>query len=289
MQNTLRMNSKICRGSLIILFAFIALQVSQSACIAKQASFQGLGDLSGGAYHSAAYSISANGSVVVGQSESATGTEAFRWENGVITGLGYLPTNVYSSDARGVSADGSVIVGTSGHYTGTNPYNGINTTGAFKWTQSTGMVFLGDGGGSSGAHGVSSDGSVIVGVSDGPVSGIVACRWTTGGRQDLGYSQSYAYGISSNGSTIAGTTNYAPATWDAQGNISYLVNGEGESQTYGISSNGAVVVGAHRTGLYYNATIWNQGNLHVIYSPSGIDASAYDASADGSIVVGGRQ
>ena len=34
--------------------------------------------------------VSADGEVVVGYAHSASGTEAFRWENGVLTGLGDL-------------------------------------------------------------------------------------------------------------------------------------------------------------------------------------------------------
>jgi probable HAF family extracellular repeat protein len=253
---------------------------------AKQASFQGLGDLPGGAYHSAAYSISANGSVVVGQSESASGTEAFRWENGVMTGLGYLPANINFSDARGVSDDGSVIVGSSAYY------HNSNTIGAYKWTKSAGMVFLGDNGWSSGAMGVSADGSVIVGSNWRPDG--EACRWTTTGRQDIGYYQSFAYGVSGDGSKIVGTiscsSGHAAITWDAQGNASYLVSGR-TTTPYGVSADGSVVVGAiYRAGpdLLFEAAIWTDDNqIHVIYSPLNISVSAYDASADGSIVVGG--
>ena len=55
------------------------------------AFFQGLGDLPGGDFKSAAYAISADGSVVAGQSSSASGSEAFRWTlAGGIVGLGDL-------------------------------------------------------------------------------------------------------------------------------------------------------------------------------------------------------
>ena len=42
-------------------------------------SFQGMGDLVGGAYSSGASDISADGRVVVGWSVSGNGTEAIRW------------------------------------------------------------------------------------------------------------------------------------------------------------------------------------------------------------------
>ena len=50
-------------------------------------------------------------------------------------GLGDLPGGVFSSSAGGVSADGSVVVGSG---TSANGYE------AFRWTQATGMVGLGD-------------------------------------------------------------------------------------------------------------------------------------------------
>ena len=79
---------------------------------AHAASFQGLGDLPGGAALSFASDISAEGTVVVGTSVSASGAEAFRWtrDDGIV-GLGYLAGGLLRSQASGVSADGSVIVG----------------------------------------------------------------------------------------------------------------------------------------------------------------------------------
>ena len=78
----------------------------------------GLGDLPGRSFDSFAHNVSANGSVVVGISDSASGFEAFRWTKaGGMVGLGFLPGDV-ESDAFGVSADGSVIVGRSHNPTG---------------------------------------------------------------------------------------------------------------------------------------------------------------------------
>ncbi len=52
-------------------------------------------------------------------------------------GLGDLPGGRFSSYASGVSADGSVVVGSS-------ESTAMFTVEAFRWTQSTGMVGLGD-------------------------------------------------------------------------------------------------------------------------------------------------
>jgi probable HAF family extracellular repeat protein len=72
----------------------------------------GLGDLPGGALVSLASAISADGSVIVGGSQSNLCSEAFRWEDGVMAGLGVLPGDD-ASGAAAVSGDGSVIVGSS--------------------------------------------------------------------------------------------------------------------------------------------------------------------------------
>ena len=74
--------------------------------------FRGLGDLPGGVFQSKARAISDDGSVVVGWSDSASGTEAFRWTaaSGVQT-LGWLEGYTDESWAFDASYGGSVIVG----------------------------------------------------------------------------------------------------------------------------------------------------------------------------------
>jgi probable HAF family extracellular repeat protein len=79
---------------------------------AQAAKFLGLGDLAGGSFSSNAFAVSADGSVVVGGSQSASGSEAFRWTSGGgMVGLGDLAEGSFFSSANGVSADGSVVVG----------------------------------------------------------------------------------------------------------------------------------------------------------------------------------
>jgi len=114
----------------------------------------GIGDLPGGAFYSAAVSISGNGLVVVGESESASGMEAFRKDlsSGAMTGLGDLAGGAFDSRANGASYDGSVVVGES--------VTGVST-GPFRWTAASGMVALTPLTGS--AMACNADGSIVVG------------------------------------------------------------------------------------------------------------------------------
>ena len=98
-----------------------------------------LGELPGGEFRSQATGVSADGLVVVGESATTSGPEAFMWTSeGGMEGLGVLGTasgGAFESIARAVSADGSIIVGK------TSSVSGIE---AFRWTSETGLVGLGD-------------------------------------------------------------------------------------------------------------------------------------------------
>lgn len=90
----------------------------------------GLGDLPGGNFSSYARDISADGSVIVGTGDSATGFEAFRWTSGGgMVGLGNLYYTT-RGHANAVSGDGSVVGGTTEN-------NFVQE--AFIWTPTTGM------------------------------------------------------------------------------------------------------------------------------------------------------
>jgi probable HAF family extracellular repeat protein len=90
----------------------LAVALAAAAPAAADPFFLGLGDLPGGLFWSSAHGVSADGSVVVGGSSSASGLEAFRWtEAGGMVGLGDLGGGAFGSLALGVSADGTVVVG----------------------------------------------------------------------------------------------------------------------------------------------------------------------------------
>ena len=222
----------------------------------------GLGALSGGSFYSQALGVSADGSVVVGQSSSTPGYQAFRWTatNGMV-GLGDLPGGSYYSIALAISADGRVIVGESSS-TLAPTYDE-----AFCWTVTNGMVGLGKlpgGNARSQAFAVSANGSVIVGASgsSNATSGVwEAFRWTA------------AEGMMPLGDIPGGITN---------------------SVAYGISSDGSVVVGR---GISFTdsqgfsteqACQWTFPN-HVVplgFLPCDTWSVAHAASADGSVIVG---
>ena len=131
-----------------------------------------LGALPATNLESFANEISADGSVIVGRSNTGTANDvvAFRWtQSGGMVGLGDLPGGSVRSIAYDVSADGSVVVGTSD--------SGIPDS--FVWTAASGMLNLRDvlaAGGATGfenwtslyAYGISGDGSTVVGFGRNP-------------------------------------------------------------------------------------------------------------------------
>jgi len=226
----------------------------------------GLGYLPGGTnlvqgVQSAAAGVSADGGVVVGESTSDAGYQAFRWtEADGMVGLGYLPGGTWSN-AAGVSADGTVVVGKSRSDIGNR---------AFRWTEAGGMVDLGYLPGApslaeSGAMAVSADGAVVVGWSDSDI-GPQAFRWTeVDGMEGLGYLPG-----------IPGAT---------------------FSRADGVSTDGTVAVGVNFISdddaeAFRWTDVGGMESIHDLLSSSGIDLTdwyllaANDVSKDGSVIVG---
>jgi len=274
------------------------------------ASLTGLGRLTttqppfSAAPRSGAYSVSADGSVAVGESSSISdasvyGEEAFRWtpDGGGMVGLGILPGGYHASSARSVSGDASVVVG-----------SGINSTfdrEAFRWTADGGMAGLGvlpGGYSTSAAHGVSADGSVIVGESSVSFTS-EAFRWTSGGGMvglgDLpgGDFASAAAAVSADGSVVVGYGRSASGIeafrWTVEGGmvgLGDLPGGDFASAAWAISADGSVVVGQGSIPLgWTQAFRWTSGGGMVGLGdlPGGNpDSFARGVSGDGSVVVG---
>jgi uncharacterized membrane protein len=175
----------------------------------------GLMKLNGGP----AWSVSADGKVVVGGSHYGGEVGAYRWTSA--TGVTPLPGGV--GIATRVSADGSVIVGTIGgaNYSDSHGVRWVNG-GA---PQSLGQYFI--------PTGVSRDGSTVVGI--GGYSSNKPVIWTaTGGTGKLadpsGGVYAGAFGISSDGKTIYGSAFGGPAgglfdlaRWTGTNNVSAVL------------------------------------------------------------------
>ena len=275
--------------------AALATTVALLSTIARAAD--GIFDLGtlGGAY-SFATAVSADGSVVVGDSYTANNAarHAFRWTtSGGMADLGTLGGRF--SEARAVSADGSVVVGNSD--TANNA-----ASHAFRWTTSGGMADLGTlGGAYSFASAVSADGSVVVGDSYTANNAAPhAFRWTTsGGMADLGTlggAHSFASAVSADGSVVVGSSSTAnnPAIhayrWTTSGGIADLGTlGGGFSEARAVSAEGSVVVGSSTTtnNAAFHAFRWTtSGGMADLGTLGGAHSFASGVSADGSVVVG---
>ena len=252
--------------------------------------------------YSGAKGVSADGSVIVGDSFYAggkTNVQAFKYANGIMTGLGFLGGGTVSS-AAAVSSDGSVIVGMS--FT-----QSTQKTEAFKYTNGT-MTGLGNLGGNSGvnnanANGVSADGSVIVGRSWLDRITYHAFKYADGIMTDLGSlagseGKSTAYAVSADGSTIVGNSYYTGGGTNSHAfkyangtmtDLGSLTGSVGRSTAYAASADGSVIVGeSYYTGggtknhafKYANGTMTDLGTLGGAY------ANAYGVSPDGLVIVG---
>ncbi len=275
--------------SLVVLIALTALMSN-----AAGASFDSLGDLSGGTVSSSGYGVSPDGGVVVGTSSSASGWEAFRWTADGMAGLGDLPGGGFYSIALGASTGGAVVVG-----------EGRSSAGdeAFRRTAG-GMVGLGDlpgDGFGSRADAVSANGSVVVGQGLVP-GGAEAYRWTQpGGMVGLGDLPggaliSIARGVSAGGAVVVGqghsASGYEAFRWTQGGGmvgLGDLPGGLFASSGDAVSANGSVVVGYAGSASGIEAFRWTQGGGMVGLGdlPGGtFNSRAYGVSGDGSVVVG---
>jgi probable HAF family extracellular repeat protein len=258
--------------------------------------FMGLGNLPGESdetnplprvlFDGRATGVSADGSVVVGASNSASGDEAFRWtaEQGMI-GLGDLSGGLFGSFAQAVSADGSIVVGNSANFE------------PFVWTQA-GMVGLG---GALVARNVSADGAVVVGQRKLFSVGNEAFRWTSsGGVEGLGdlpggFVGATAEGVSADGSVIVGTGSSASGNeafrWTESGGmvgLGDLPGGSFGSFAWDVSADGSTVVGTSHSHLGNELFLWTEsgGMVGLGILPGFTVVSGAAMSGDGARIVG---
>ncbi len=214
--------------------------------------------------------------------------------------LGFLPGGDMSL-ALAVSADGAVVVGQR------RSVASGSLGEAFRWTQTSGMVGLGDlpgGSFNSLALGVSADGSIVVGTGS-SASGFEAFRWTQTsemvGLGDLpgGRFRSQAFDVSANGSVVVGRSESGQFDFEAfrwtqatgmlglgflPGSLAPIT-----SSAEAVSADGSVVVGSNEAlGVGRQAFRWTQatGMVGLGRLPGGTFSEATDISADGSVIVG---
>lgn len=275
------------RRRLVVAFlAGAAIWVTHPAFPAGITEIAGPGDRG-----SAAWGVSRDGSIVVGQrSDGATNT-GFRWtEAGGFSGIGTLGGDTF---AYGISGDGSAVVGDS--------QNGNGDSRAFRWTQAGGIQSLGTlGGVYSRAYGVNGDGSVVVGLSKDAFDNVMAFRWTQAGSMASlgglnGGNSSTARGVSADGSVVVGYARDGGVNqqrgfyWTQGGGMQSLgvLLGDTSSAAYGISSDGSTIVGSS-TGAITQAFRWTQAAKMISLGTlnGGGSAEARAANTDGSVIVG---
>lgn len=276
--------------------AVAAVVIGLASGSADGASMTRVSTLAGDAY-AFAFSVSADGSTLVGSSYSPSGRHrAFVWNeaNGA-RALIDLPTD-FESAAVGVSADGSTVVGG-------------DRNGAFLWDEVRGRRPLQPTDRSSpydvfGPWDLSSDGSTVVGLRTGPPESAFVWDEVGGARSLgdlLGGGGAMAYAVSADGSRVVGSAKSSTGSeafvWDAidgMRGLGVLPGGELDpaSVATGISADGMIVVGGSSTALgQQEAFIWDaeygMRGLGDLPNSFGTFLSyATDVSADGSIVVG---
>jgi probable HAF family extracellular repeat protein len=257
-----------------------------------------------GATDAIARGVSNGGAVVVGYGTTAAGAGAWRWTAAEgMQPLGTLGGNF--SYAQAVTPDGSVIVG------GSSVVTTSSNLRAFRWTSTGGMENLGslEGGGYyAEAQGVSTDGSVIAGLSD-TGFGMRAFRWTSaGGMVDLGWQNGWptqGWGISGDGSTVVGyggSVNGSLANrWTSTSGIVPIgvLPAYQYSYSYFANQSGSIIVGASGYGGqgggvgYYHATMWTAAgglvDLNTYLPTLGIDLSGWDLNVAHAISLDGMQ
>ena len=244
---------------------------------------------------SQANAVSADGLMVVGSSQSASGkSRPFRWraEEGMVD-LGLLHGGT-TGKARAVSANGDFVVG-DGDVQG-------SSSAVFRWSKSTGLVQLKALSDSTlcAVGGVSGDGNVVVGTC--LVVGNSAFRWTeSSGMVALGQfgggssRSSNALAISSDAGTVVGIGHpvlTGAMIWHPAGEVSLLgtLPGDVSAAATAVSRNGGVVVGySTDPSSHQRAFRWTQQSGMVALPTTTdqlYDVIASATSGDGQLVVG---
>lgn len=263
------------------------------------ASLQSIGRPAGD-LESEAIGISANGSVVVGNSFGTAGPRAFVWSDDVLTPLPAPGEDFLFAEA--ISRDGTTVAGSILQVDGLGQ---VVSSEAFRWRSGTGVVGLGDavgGAAQSVAFACSADGDIVVGRVndadggkagrwDGPALSLVGPGDLAGGNVD-----GSAFDVSDDGSVIGGdtsvSTGFAGFRWtEATGMVALadLPGGQVESFVDGVSPDGSVLVGWSSSASGVEASRWvgagAPGGLGDLPG-GGFESYAYDVATGGNRIVG---
>jgi uncharacterized membrane protein len=251
-----------------------------------------LGQLSGGAHSSYAAAISADGRLVVGSANHGNyGQVAFSWMPA--TGMVSLDQSFlvrHSAYATAVAADGSVVVGAW------VMSNGLDR--AFRWTKQGGMVTLAvlPGSDRSAAEAVSADGRVVVGTSGGAFrwtesTGMVALP----GRSMFGAKAVTADGRMVYGDEMGGDDIHV-VRWDEDGTITQYPNPPGVTAAFpaAVTPDGSVLVGQQHTQTpdsrspRVEAVLWYSPTERVPlgFLHGGNYSKAMAVNTDGTVIIG---
>ncbi|MCP4782851.1 MAG: tandem-95 repeat protein, partial [Fuerstiella sp.] len=245
-------------------------------------------------------------------------SNAYRWENGVLSVVGDLATIGRTEDDPGgtrmasihsVSDDGSVMVGNTA----------VDSNGEADSFRIVGSVIqpIGDlpgGAHNSGAKAVSADGSVVVGRGE-TANGNEAYRWENGiftplGDLPGGAFYSLSWSVSGDGQFVvgqseseAGVEAYLWSSGTGMVGLGHLPGETTDSRARGVSDDGSIVVGIANSGQIgelRDAFIWDALNgmrnlQDVLITEYGLGAaltgwtlnSALSISDDGLIIAGG--
>lgn len=284
------------RGGALVVCLLVAVSGTVQA-----ATFQGLGHLGGGT--SVAWSVSADGSTIIGESTVAgtgsvsTRTRGFIWTSGGgMQDLGFFDGGSGQFRALDVSGDGSIVVGRGS----------VTTGGREAFSGSTaGLTALGDlagGGHLSTASSISDNGRVIVGFGS-VAAGQVPVIWMDGATTPTALSvptgtlSGTLLAISGDGAVGGGSlrADSLPRAhrWTPAGGFTDLgtlnSDNQGFSEATGVSQDGSVLVGSSDSALGVQAFAWTSGGGMVglgDLAGGPFESVARAASADGGVIVG---
>ena len=287
------------RATLVIVTCFALCASAGTSAI----SFTPLGFAQSDGEMSRALAVSADGQVVVGDSDGPSiSGEGFRWaaSQGMV-GLGDLAGGAFHSSARSISANGRVIVGFG--FGPAQSFGGPQF--AVKWVdggpgEKIGPSFTGYY--LPIAFDTSADGSVIVGGANqfGGTAAGQAYRWTSstgavglgdlpGGHPDP---SSGASATSAGGEVIVGVANTLSNEafrWTPDSGLLGLgCLSPGNCGATDVSSDGSVVVGWSNTSAGGRGFIWTEAAGMAPLNPlsDNSDSAAFAISGDGNVILG---